>query len=104
MPIFCRFQQVVSIENPNSDPMPSDIQNEQDSLAEKFRQHENQVIQECKVALLKIQSWQFAARTPEIGQSYLKEAAIMIQQSLLSFVPNSYVLSEEGFYLGPIEN
>ena len=84
--------------------MPPKIQNQQDRLAEKFRQQESQVIQECKVAFLKIQSWQFAMRTPEIGQSYLKEAANMIQQSLLSFVPNSFVLSEEGYYLDPIEN
>jgi len=53
---------------------------------------------------LKIQSWQFAMRTPEIGQTYLKEAATMIQQSLLSFVPNTFVLSEEGYYMHPIEN
>jgi len=56
------------------------------------------------VAFLKIQSWQFALRTPEIGQNYLREAANMIQQSLLSFVPNSFVLSDEGYYLHPIEN
>jgi hypothetical protein len=80
------------------------IQNQQDRLAETFRQHENQVNQESKVAFLKIQSWQFAMRTPEIGQNYLKEAATMIQQSLLAFVPNTFVLSEEGYYLDPIEN
>jgi hypothetical protein len=92
------------MKNPKSGPMQPNIQNQQDRLAETFRQHENQVMQECKVAFLKIQSWQFAMRTPEIGQNYLKEAANMIQQSLLSFVPNSFVLSEEGYYLHPIEN
>jgi len=80
------------------------IQNQQDRLAEIFRQRDNQIIQESKVAFLKIQSWQFAVRTPEIGQSYLKEAASMIKQSLLSFVPNSFVLSEEGYYIDPMEN
>ncbi|MFI5153378.1 MAG: hypothetical protein ACHQET_08605 [Chitinophagales bacterium] len=84
--------------------MHPNIQNQQDRLAESFRQHENQIIQESKVAFLKIQSWQFAMRTPEIGQTYLKEAATMIQQSLLSFVPNTFVLSEEGYYMHPIEN
>lgn len=84
--------------------MPPKIQNQQDRLAETFRQQENQIIQESKVAFLKIQSWQFALRTPEIGQNYLKEAANMIHQSLLSFVPNTFVLSEEGFYLNAIEN
>ncbi|PWT76332.1 MAG: hypothetical protein C5B59_06860 [Bacteroidetes bacterium] len=84
--------------------MSPNIQNQQDRLAELFRQQDNQIAQESKVAFLKIQSWQFAMRTPEIGQSYLKEAATMIKQSLLSFVPNTFVLSEEGFYVDAIEN
>jgi hypothetical protein len=79
-------------------------ENQQDRLAEKFRQMDNQLVQESKVAFLKIQSWQFAVRTPEIGPSYLREAAAMIKQSLLSFVPNTFVLSEEGYYLNPVEN
>jgi hypothetical protein len=84
--------------------MGPDIQNQQEQLAQTYRQIENQLSQESKVAFLKIQSWQFAVRTPEIGQSYLQEAATMIKQSLLSFVPNSFVLSEEGFYLHPVQN
>ena len=80
------------------------IDNQQHRLAEIFRQLDNQVVQESKVAFLKIQSWQFAVRTPEIGPTYLREAASMITQSLLSFVPNSFVLSEEGYYTNPIEN
>jgi hypothetical protein len=85
-------------------PMSPNIDNQQDRLAEIFRQLDNQIIQESKVAFLKIQSWQFAVRTPEIGATYLREAASMITQSLLSFVPNSFVLSEEGYYVNPIEN
>ncbi len=84
--------------------MQPHIDNQQDRLAEIFRQMDNQVTQESKVAYLKIQSWQFAVRTPEIGSTYLREAASMITQSLLSFVPNTFVLSEEGYYLNPIEN
>jgi hypothetical protein len=84
--------------------MPLNIQNHQERLAESFRQAENQISQESRLAFLKIQSWQFAVRTPEIGQNYLKEAAAMIRQSLLSFVPNSFVLSEEGYYINRIEN
>jgi hypothetical protein len=80
------------------------IENHQDRLAEICRQMDNQITQESKVAFLKIQSWQFAVRTPEIGAAYLREAASMITQSLLSFVPNSFVLSEEGYYLNSIEN
>ena len=92
------------MKNQYSIPMLPNIQNQQDRLAETFRQRDNQIIQESKVAFLKIQSWQFAMRTPEIGQSYLKEAASMIKQSLLSFVPNTFVLSEEGYYIDQIEN
>ncbi|HTQ27854.1 MAG TPA: hypothetical protein VMI35_06985 [Puia sp.] len=84
--------------------MAPNIQNQQEQLAQTYRQIENQISQESKVAFLKIQSWQFAIRTPEIGQSYLQEAATMIKQSLLSFVPNSFVLSEEGYYICPSEN
>ncbi|MDP4129082.1 MAG: hypothetical protein Q8918_09720 [Bacteroidota bacterium] len=84
--------------------MQPHIDNQQDRLAEIFRQMDNQVTQESKVAYLKIQSWQFAVRTPEIGAIYLREAASMITQSLLSFVPNTFVLSEEGYFLNPIEN
>ena len=84
--------------------MRSYLENQQDRLAEISRQMDNQITQESKVAYLKIQSWQFAVRTPEIGPTYLREAATMITQSLLSFVPNSFVLSEEGYYMHPIEN
>ena len=61
--------------------MSPNIDNQQDRLAEIFRQQDNQIIQESKVAFLKIQSWQFAVRTPEIGATYLREAASMITQS-----------------------
>jgi hypothetical protein len=43
-------------------------------------------------------------KTPEVGLHYQQEAAAMVKQSLLSFVPNSYVLSEEGYYYRPLEN
>ena len=84
--------------------MQPHIDNQQDRLAEIFRQMDNQVIQESKVAFLKIPSWQVAIRTTEIGANYLREGESMITQSLLSFVPNSFVLSEEGYYLNAIEN
>ena len=79
-------------------------ENSQFQLAKLYLQSENQLKQESKIAFLKIQSWHFATRTPEIGKTYLSEAASMINKSLLSFVPNSFVLSEEGYYLCPIEN
>jgi hypothetical protein len=101
--IDCRSKKVI-LEKLNSIPMPLNIQNQQEHLAESFRQLDNQLSQESRLAFLKIQSWQFAVRTPEIGQSYLKEAAAMIRQSLLSFVPNTFVLSEEGYYVTMTDN
>ena len=80
------------------------IQNNQNYLAEEYRRFENYLLQESRIALLKIQSWQFAMRTPEVGLHYQQEAAAMVKQSLLSFVPNSFVLNEEGFYYKPLDN
>ena len=79
-------------------------QNNQNFLAEEFQRFENYLLQESRIALLKIQSWHFAMKTPEVGQHYQQEATDMVKKSLLSFVPNSFVLSEEGYYFNPIGN
>ena len=79
-------------------------ENAQLQLAKIYLQSESQLKQESKIAFLKVQSWHFATKTPEIGRAYLSEAASMINKSLLCFVPNSFVLSEEGYYLCPLEN
>ncbi|HXD79713.1 MAG TPA: hypothetical protein VN616_17980 [Puia sp.] len=78
--------------------------NNQNYLAEEFHRFETYLLQESRIALLKIQSWQFAMKTPEVGQHYQQEATDMVRKSLLSFVPNSFVLSEEGYYYKPISN
>jgi hypothetical protein len=78
--------------------------NNQNYLAEEFQRFETYLLQESRIALLKIQSWQFAMKTPEVGQHYQREATDMVKKSLLSFVPNSFVLSEEGYYYKPIAN
>jgi len=88
----------------DSIPMTPYIQNNQNYLAEEFRRFENYLLQESRIALLKIQSWQFAMKTPEVGAHYQQEATDMVKKSLLSFVPNSFVLSEEGYYFKPIFN
>lgn len=80
------------------------IRNNQDHLAEEFRQSETYLLQESRIALLKIQSWQFAMKTPEVGAHYQREAENMVKQSLLNFVPNNFILSEEGYYIRPIVN
>lgn len=84
--------------------MKPNTQNQQEYLAEIFIQLDNQVMQESKIALLKIQSWRYIMRTPEMGNNYQKEAASMITKSLFTFVPNTFVLSEEGFYFSAFEN
>lgn len=80
------------------------IQNDQDYLAEKFLLLENHIVHASKIALLKIQSWKFAMRTPEVGTTYQLAAETMVRDSLLAVVPNSHILSEEGFYLSQVEN
>ena len=82
----------------------TNLKNQQQWVAEQFRQTDRYILQESKVAILKIQSWQFALKTPEVGLHYQRETEEMIKKSLLSFVPNSYVLSEVGFYFSRYEN
>lgn len=85
-------------------PMTPYTRNNQNYLAEEFQRFETYLLQESRIALLKIQSWQFAMKTPEVGQHYQQEATDMVKKSLLSFVPNSFVLSEEGYYYKPLSN
>ncbi len=81
--------------------MKPHIQNTQHYLAKQLIQAENRLAQESKIAYLKVQSWHFAINTPQISKAYLTEAASMINRSLLCFVPNSFVISEEGYYCHP---
>lgn len=92
------------LSNPIFIPMTPYTRNNQNYLAEEFQRFETYLLQESRIALLKIQSWQFAMKTPEVGQHYQQEATDMVKKSLLSFVPNSFVLSEEGYYYKPISN
>ncbi len=84
--------------------MTPNISNNQDHLAQEFRQLETYITRESKIALLKIQSLQFAMKTPEVGLHYQQEAEAMVRQSLFSFVPNNFVLSEVGYFFCPMEN
>jgi hypothetical protein len=54
--------------------------------------------------MLKIQSWKFAMKTPEIGTKYLESVEEIIRNSFFNYIPASHVLSEEAFYFGPQEN
>ena len=78
------------------------LENEQDYLAAKFHIHDSHIKQASHLAYLKIQSWKFAIRTPAIGTRYKEEAQELINKSFCSYVPNSFILSEEGFYFTPL--
>jgi hypothetical protein len=84
--------------------MNPNTQNHAVLLAEQFLLQENSVHEESKIALLKVQSFRFAMKTPEVGIYYQQEAGDMVRRALLSFVPNTFILSEVGFYFAPIEN
>ena len=81
--------------------MPPFIHNEQDFIAAKFHIYDSHITQASHLAFLKIQSWKFALRTPSIGKRYRTEAEDLINKAFCSFVPNSFILSEEGFYFTP---
>lgn len=76
-------------------------ENEQDFLAAKFYIDETHINQASHLAFLKIQSWKFALHTPSIGKRFKNEVADMLDQSFFTFVPNTHVLSEEGYYFYP---
>ncbi len=82
--------------------MKRSLENEQDYLAAKFHINDSHITQASHLAFLKIQSWKFAIRTPAISQQYRNEAQELIRKSFCSYVPNSYVLSEEGYYFLPL--
>lgn len=85
-------------------PRISFTSNDQDFLAEKFRISDNHLISASKIAMLKIQSWKFAVKTPEIGANYLESVEQIIRNSFFDFIPAACVLNEEGYHLAPIEN
>ena len=76
-------------------------QNEKAFLATKFHIDETHITQASHLAFLKIQSWKFALKTPSVGKRFKREAEEMLMQSFFTFVPNSHVLSEEGYYFNP---
>ncbi len=88
--------------NPKENRMQHHLENEQDYLAAKFHISDSHIAQASHLAFLKIQSWKFALRTPTIGKRYKEEAEELIRKSFCTFVPNSYILSEEGYYFSPL--
>lgn len=75
--------------------------NEQDHLAAIFHIEDTHLSQACYLAFLKIQSWKFVLKTTPPEDRFRVEADEMIDQAFFNFVPNTHILSEEGFYFTP---
>jgi hypothetical protein len=78
--------------------------NQQDYLAEKYRHEEEHIQQMSRMALLKLQSLQMVRQSKFIPLHRKLEMEDFVAQTLLHFVPNNFVLSEEGFYFNEMEN
>ncbi len=78
--------------------------NECGYLAEKFKMQENHQVSTSKIALLKIQSWKFAAKTPEIGANYLHSIEDIIRRSFFEYIPAAHVLCSEAYFTAPKDN
>lgn len=68
------------------------------SIAKDQMRDDYFINQESRIAVLKIQSFQFAIATPEVGSYYQQQALKMVTDSLLKFVSNHFVLKEEGYF------
>lgn len=78
--------------------------NQQDYLAEKFRYMDDHIQQMSRLALLKLQSLHMVRNNRLLDQNKKMEMEDFVQTTLLNMVPNSYVLSEEGFYFSELYN
>ena len=80
------------------------MKNNQDLLAEQFVLNDIRVSHASYEAVLKIRRWKFIIKIPGIGTRMRKEADSSMQKTLLSYVSNSFVLIEEGYFFSPSEN
>ena len=78
--------------------------NQQQALAEQFHIHDIQVIKANYEAALKIKRWRLIQSIPALSVRIRKEASNMIQNSYLSYIDNSIILLEEGFYSEMLTN
>ena len=80
------------------------FENAQQALAEQAYIIDFHITRASKLAFMRIQSWKMAATTPGVAKDFLKETETFLQQTFFSSVPNTYILSEEGFYFSQTEN
>lgn len=84
--------------------MKNAIPNKQELLAEQFHINDIHVTQASYEAVLKIKRWKFISRIPGIGKQIKKEADGNLKRTLLTYIPNTCVLIEEGYFFSPCEN
>lgn len=84
--------------------MTNPILNQQDYLAERFRYNDDHISQLSRLALLKLQSLQLTRKNRILSSRKKQEMEEYVHRSLLNLVPNSYVLSEEGFHFTELGN
>ena len=73
-------------------------------LLDQFQASEKQQQAASKVALLKIQSWKFARKTPEIGFSYLNSVETLVKRSFFNYIQPAHVLCLESYFFKPNKN
>jgi hypothetical protein len=78
--------------------------NQQDYLAQKFRYMDDHIQQMSRLALLKLQSLHMVRNNRLMDKKKKLEMEDFVQTTLLNVVPNSYVLSEEGYYFSEVYN
>ena len=78
--------------------------NQQHALAEQFHIRDIQVTKANYEAALKIKRWKLIQSIPALSHRIRKEATNMINDSFLSYIDNSIILLEEGFYSEMLTN
>ncbi len=76
----------------------------QEILAEEFAVYDTLINKASNEAVLKIKRWKFIGKIPGIGKRIRKEADRSIEKTLFSYVSNTYVLIEEGYYFDASAN
>jgi hypothetical protein len=78
--------------------------NHQTEIARRFHVTEAYHQEISKIALYKIFSWNKIYHAIPASPDFREELSNMISEAFFYYVPNSFVLSEEGFYFHPQEN
>ena len=80
------------------------IQNKQHFLAEQFHAKDILLIKANYEATLQIKRWKFIHSLSSLSKNIRQEADNLIQASFLSFIDNTELLTEEGFFESELNN